>query len=121
MNVTKEMRDAVHLDDCMRWGHQFDFNNVVRSDTIKKDGPDKPSKMFQEIDSGDEFKLPYVSCYRCDGTWILPPAMGMGYEDAERILYDWIKPDHPLAKLIVRNRGKRKDRDSPKPPKGPDK
>lgn len=106
VDVTNAMRKAVYLDDCLREGHQFDFNNVISSDVIDARAGRK-SIIKQALDSGDAFRLPHIRCSRCGGTWIVPPSMGTDYNDAERILYDWIKPDHPLAKIIVRLRGGR--------------
>lgn len=106
--ITDEMRRLVHEEDCKEHGHEYDISNVIKAQYDK-------TIVTQQMDSGDELKLPHLLCRRCGNTWIVIPVSGVDYEDAERVLYGWMRADHPVAKDIVRKRGKREEARKPKP------
>lgn len=105
MELTDEIRQAVHTEDCDRLGHQFDFTNTMAPDITKA------GRIKHRLGSTDDLKLPYIECTRCERVWIVTPEDKFGYEDAERNLYKDLDPEAKLAKLIVRLRGKREERD----------
>lgn len=108
MELTDEIRQAVHTEDCERLGHQFDFTNTMAPDMTKA------GRIKHRLGATDDLKLPYVECTRCERVWIIVPEDSFGYEDAERNLYKDLDPESKLAKDIVRLRGRRDDRDRPR-------
>lgn len=99
MDVTPEMRQAVYEADCELLGHSVDTRWAVE---------------FTEQESGvrprAKDRFPHIFCRRCRKTWIVLPIEGVGYEEAERRVYEHLKPTSELARLITRRLGKRSPR-----------
>lgn len=106
IEITDEIRRAVHEEDCVVLGHMFDFSNVVRL------GPDRNGSTMR---ARDEDALPHLTCTRCSRVWIVLPTAtaGRGYDDAERVLYGMLRAEGELARRIVRNHGRREARQQP--------
>jgi hypothetical protein len=107
IEVTDEMRQEVHLEDCIRVGHQINFGTL----TLIEYGEGTAT---QNMNAG-EFNLPHIKCMRCDSTWIIFPTKGIGYENAERIVYETLREDHDLARQIVSDRAQRADKKNKNP------
>lgn len=99
VEITDDIRRRVYREDCARLGHQVNFSSALTTEN-RDDG--RPA---QVVASDDPLKLPHITCTRCGHVWIVTPAGGWSYEDAERLLYGLLRADTDLAQLIVRNRG----------------
>jgi hypothetical protein len=111
VKITDEMRQAVHAEDCAAAGHLLDFGAMMTYEQVA-------GRSVLHVGSPDELQLPHIRCTRCTRVWIVFPAEGWGYEDAERVAYGVLRADVQPARDIVRNRGKRERRD--RPPRHPD-
>lgn len=105
MEITDEMRRAVHEDDCARSGHQIETGGLFQPGALDADR--------MRLGSPDELKLPHITCARCGRFWIVLPANGRNYDDAERAVYGVMRGDSSLGREIIRNRALRKARDRP--------
>lgn len=108
-DVTEEMRRAVYAADCERKGHEFVMDTALRSEPTPN--PNHPLGHPRTIVSGpSDDQLPYIRCRRCPQVWLVIEDPGEDYGDAERRLYGALRADGPLARRIVRWRGRREER-----------
>jgi hypothetical protein len=104
IEITPEMRRAVYRDDCLRLGHWMNPGDLIRPG------------MSDELAAQNPTQLPSAFCTRCGRTWVMVPTGGADYFDAERLLYEMLKPSSPLAKTITRLMGQRDSPPDPEPP-----
>ncbi len=76
IQITDEMRRAVLLEMCETQGHAYSLQNILRTNV-----DDVHTHLYIGVDENNV--LPYVSCLRCEKTWILIDEPGDGYDDAE--------------------------------------
>ena len=103
MDVTLEMRKAVYELDCTEKGHIFDTNKIFKFELANTD----THLSIPKIDITPTGELPVIRCTRCGNVWLVIPMEFGGYDQAEARLYDQLKPESKLAKIISRLRGKR--------------
>jgi predicted molibdopterin-dependent oxidoreductase YjgC len=103
MEITPEIRQAVLDAECVTRGHEVNVYEAIR--------PSGPT-IAGAVASDDDLKLPSMSCQRCGRTWVVIPAEGTDYEDAERRLFAMLSPESNVAKDLLLNRSRRIERDS---------
>jgi hypothetical protein len=75
VELTDEMRHAVHLDDCARLGHQIDLNTVFSMEGSRA-----------RIQGPDASKIAHLLCMHCGQVWMVIEEPGSDYLDAENKL-----------------------------------
>lgn len=83
IEITQEMRQAIHEADCDEFGHLPDLNKISETQSQHSTG--------QDIIGPDNSTLPHISCHRCHWVWIVMPQPFKTYEEAERNLKDKLK------------------------------
>jgi hypothetical protein len=71
VELTDDIRQAVHDEDCARLGHHIDTNTAV----LWGGGSERVE--------GPAGQMPHFSCRRCGRVWIVVADPGRGYDDAE--------------------------------------
>lgn len=100
VEITDEIRQAVHREDCERLGHQLNISNAFKARAAMNTGG-------LELAAMDETELPHVLCDRCGAAWIVLPAPGADYAAAEEAVIELLPEDAELARQITRNRTRR--------------
>lgn len=83
IEVTQEIRQAVHEADCEEFGHQLDLSTIAETQSDSSTG--------QDVIGPDNLTLPHVSCHRCHWVWLVMPQPFKTYEEAELSLKDKLK------------------------------
>jgi hypothetical protein len=78
VELTDEMRRAVHREDCERDGHNLDTRGMIAMDTSTTKG----GTFRADIGGPDENTLPYMSCGNCGVVWLVWPQEFENYEAA---------------------------------------
>ena len=74
IELTDEMRDAVHIEDCARDGHVPNVSKMFgNSDTFT---------LSVDVLGPDDGTLPYVYCTRCFYVWLVMPEPSRNYQEA---------------------------------------
>jgi len=74
VNITDEMRAAVHDEDCSNLGHDINLETAFMvSDTVPR----------AQFGSRDPNKMPHLSCLRCGRVWLVLEDAGTSYAEAE--------------------------------------
>lgn len=81
MEVTPEMRAAVHAADCDAYGHMPDFGDVWSVSDVPN--PNDPRGLpLQVLRARDTSRLPHIWCQRCGAVWLVIDTPGRDYQDA---------------------------------------
>jgi hypothetical protein len=100
MEITPEIRRQVMIAECKRLGHDVDLGGVFSW---------RPTGGQDLNEDPEADQLPRLQCTRCEMVLaIIIPTHGYDYESAEATVYAMLRPEHALAKRIVRNLGKRR-------------
>jgi len=87
VNITDEMRAAVHDEDCSNLGHDMSLDTAfLIMDTVPR----------AQFGSRDPDKMPHLSCLRCGRVWLVIEDAGASYADAEAKLTGRLKDPKKL-------------------------
>lgn len=95
IEITQEMRQAIHEADCEELGHQLDLSSLAETQSQHSTG--------QDVIGPDNATLPHIRCHRCDWVWLLMPEPFKSYEEAEQSLKGKLK-DPEAIKPRQKNR-----------------
>ena len=84
VELTDEMRQAVHDEDCFRLGHTMETRNAVMwNNSNFNDG-----QLY-----GPNGRIPHLNCSRCGRVWlVVGDEPGSDYEDALARFRNRVKP-----------------------------
>lgn len=76
MEVTDEMRTAVLVAECERYGHVPNIDQAISNDPTVH-----PDELIIRV-RADPGVVPHISCRRCGHVWLVIDDPGLGYDDA---------------------------------------
>lgn len=98
IELTDEIRQAVHDEECAKLGHAFDTSTVLTMDL---------SGGGTKVVLSDRDKAPHLSCPRCGRVWLLVEQNIIGYDAAENDLLGRLPADDALAAKLKARRERR--------------
>lgn len=75
IEITDELRRAVHDEDCAEHGHVIDFNGAFQRLSTDPHGG-------LSLEGPDEATLAHLHCSRCSKVWLIVEDPGNDYADA---------------------------------------
>lgn len=88
LELTDEIRRAVHVEDCAARGHDIELSTMIR--------PRDTARFSVEGSNGH---LPHIFCRTCGLTWMVIEIPGDGYDDALARLQARLLPNDPIRGL----------------------
>jgi hypothetical protein len=83
IEITEELRQAVHEDDCEHLGHIFNLNMIFGA----LPGETGPISTGAAVITGpNDTTFPHLKCSRCGHVWLVIPESGKTYDDAAQNL-----------------------------------
>lgn len=73
-DITPEVRQAVHDEDCAEHGHQVEFGSAFQYVRTEHGG--------MHLAGPDHNTLAHLTCRHCGAAWLIVETPGRGYADA---------------------------------------
>lgn len=100
IQVTDEMRQAVHEDDCVRDGHTLDSQGMI----VLNDKSTKVGTLRADIGGPDDASFPHVRCVHCGVVWLVWPEPLADYDTAVMAVKGLMRNPDDLKPRAIPNR-----------------